>query len=141
MKKLLVVAALTASSVAVANNPVSNDELAGHQIKDVAELLAQGGQFNTVNGSQSIEKGQVVIGENGLSAYQATGEVVIELAALADADKIAAAHGLTLKQAYKKFYVVTSSQANLLDVVNTLRQDGTIVSADLGLVDLNTKVN
>lgn len=141
MKQLLVMAALTASSVAIANTDVTNDELAQHQLQDVSVLLAQGGQFGTVNGKQSVEKGQVIIGENGLSAYEATGEVIIELASFADVDKVAAAHGLTLKQAYKTFYVVTSSESNLTAVVNTLRKQGTVISADLGLIDLGTKVN
>ena len=141
MKQLLVIAAMTVSSVALANTAVSNEELAQHSVQDVSVLLAQGGQFGTVNDGQSVEKGQIIVGENGLSAYKATGEVIIELATFADADKVAAAHGLTLKQAYKSFYVVTSSQTNLTEVVNTLREQGTVISADLGLIDLGTKVN
>ncbi|OHU84972.1 MULTISPECIES: hypothetical protein [Pseudoalteromonas] len=142
MKKLLMLVALSTSSAVLANNPVSVNELQQLQIKDVSQLPSSGfTQTNELNGAQSVRKDQVIIGENGLNAYQATGEVLIQLAAFADADEVAKAHGLTLTQAYKSFYVVTSKQDNLAQVLAALQQDGTVVSASLGLKDLGVKVN
>ncbi|WP_105170042.1 hypothetical protein [Pseudoalteromonas sp. T1lg23B] len=142
MKKLLVLAALTTSSAVFANFPVSIDELQQQTLKDISQLpLSSMTQTSDLNEVHSVKKGQVIIGDNGLNAYQATGEVLIQLADFADADAVAKAHGLTLKQAYKSFYVVTSEQENLAQVLAALQQEGTVISASLGLKDLGVKVN
>ncbi|CAM4138322.1 hypothetical protein [Pseudoalteromonas byunsanensis] len=142
MKKLLVLVALTTSSAAFANFPVSVNELKQQALQDISQLpLSDLTQTSDLNDAHFVKKGQVIIGDNGLNAYQATGEVLIQLAAFANADEVAKAHNLTLKQAYKSFYVVTSKQENLAQVLAALQQEGTVVSASLGLKDLGVKVN
>ncbi|CAH9061184.1 hypothetical protein PSECIP111951_02434 [Pseudoalteromonas holothuriae] len=142
MKKLFVLCALTASSAVYANASVSVDELSNLPIQDASQLQLNG--HTTVGGllsGEAVTKGQIIIGDNGLSAFEATGEVIVQLASFADADEVAKTHGLTLKQAYKSFYVVTSSKQNLTEVVESLKQEGTVLSANLGLKNLDTKIN
>ncbi|BBN83759.1 hypothetical protein PA25_37440 [Pseudoalteromonas sp. A25] len=142
MKKLLVLCALTASSAVCANTPISFDEMKDIDVQDISQLQIDGKtKVGDVLSGEAVSKGQIIIGDNGLSAYEATGEVLIQLASFADADEVAKAHGLTLKQAYKSFYVVTASEQNLTAVIDNLKKDGTVVSANLGLKNLNTKIN
>ncbi|MBD1584424.1 hypothetical protein [Pseudoalteromonas sp. S16_S37] len=142
MKKLFVLCALTASSAVFANTPVSFDGLKDITVQDFSQLQLDGQTTvgDVLNG-EAVTKGQIIIGDNGLSAYEATGEVLIQLASFADADEVAKAHGLTLKQAYKSFYVVTASEQNLTKVLADLKKEGTVVSANLGLKNLDTKIN
>ncbi|MFC3034079.1 hypothetical protein ACFOEE_16360 [Pseudoalteromonas fenneropenaei] len=133
----LVLAVAAISTPVVANTPVSAETLEQLPVQDGASLA---GKLSTVDTAQDVSKGQIFVGTDGLHAYQATGEVIIKLSAVADADKVAKNHGLTLKQAYKHYYIVTSRQANLAEVVKQLKADGTIVAASIDVRDLDVSV-
>lgn len=138
MKKLVLISALVASSYASANTPVDVTVLESLPIQGADSLAASG--FQSVTAGQSVEKGQILVGSNGLEAYRATGEVVVKLAHVGDADKLAQTHGLTLKQAFRNYYIVTSSKENLVDVVSQLKKDGTVLSASIDLRDIGVSV-
>ncbi|WP_462151245.1 hypothetical protein [Pseudoalteromonas xiamenensis] len=138
MKNLSLLAVLVLAPSVFAKSPINVEELQGLQIQP--ETVLDGSAFVTVDGAENVQKGQILVGENGLDAYRATGEVIIKLASVADADKLAQTHGLTLKQAYKQYYIVTASKTNLNDVIISLKKDGTVLSASLDLRDLGVSV-
>ncbi|CCQ11711.1 hypothetical protein PALB_26120 [Pseudoalteromonas luteoviolacea B = ATCC 29581] len=138
MKKISLIVALAFSSSVFANDPVDATELSQFEIQDAGVL--NGSSFDSVNTAERIEKGQILVGQAGLEAYTASGEVVVKLASFADANKLAKAHNLTLKQAYKDFYIITSSVNDLNQVLAALKKDGTVVSASIDLRDLGVGV-
>lgn len=138
MKNVTLIAIMALSSSAFSSERIDVAELSKYTIQD--SVVMQSVNFADVKSSQNIQKGQVLTGEHGLEAFQSTGEVIVKLASFADAEKLAKAHNLVLKQAYADFYIVTAKDGNLKQVIDKLSKDGTVVSASIDFRDLGVGI-
>lgn len=151
---VLVLALIGAPSCAFAT--VTAEQLNGLEIKSAP--VQHTGQRVEINGEQftkqaqarsfrrsarslstnttPIIKGDIVTAENGFNEYQVTGEIVVELETNNDAHVLAKQHGLSLKQAYKQYYVLVDEQGRDLNrLITTLERSGQVKSANIDLRD------
>jgi len=154
MKLLILVSSLLSTSVLASQPSVA--DLSKLSITPVEALkLAQ--KNVTINGvvyqqkvkpsfnkrvlSSHIEIPSLVIGEvvnstDGFTAYDVTGEIIVKLAGDVDLETFSKNNNLTIKQAYKDFYILKSSdKTNLLPVVEQLQKLANVVSATIDLAD------
>lgn len=84
----------------------------------------------------SLVIGEVVNSTDGFTAYDVTGEIIVKLAGDVDLDTFSKDNNLTIKQAYKNFYILKSGdKTNLLPLVEQLQSLPNVVSATIDLAD------
>ncbi|PAJ74604.1 hypothetical protein CJF42_09805 [Pseudoalteromonas sp. NBT06-2] len=92
--------------------------------------------FSTDIEIPSLVIGEVVNSTDGFTAYDVTGEIIVKLAGDVDLEKFSKDNNLTIKQAYKNFYILKSGdKANLLPLVEQLQNLPNVVSATIDLAD------
>lgn len=85
-----------------------------------------------------VISGEVLYSENGFEEYLVTGEIIVKLSGNTDLDSFNQQNNLTIKQAYKNFYILKgSNNANLLVLVDKLQALPNVQSATIDLVDRN----
>ncbi|SFC78991.1 hypothetical protein [Pseudoalteromonas denitrificans] len=80
--------------------------------------------------------GEIVNSVDGFSSYDVTGEIIVKLSGDADLEKFTQDNNLSIKQAYKSFYILKASDKNnLLPIVAQLKSLPNVVSATIDLAD------
>jgi len=156
MKYLALLVGLTALSVQA--NQQETEQLKGLTIKPV-ETVKKKQPSVTVNGTKFLKRavkkvkgqkhltdltlpdvisGEVLYSEDGFTEYLVTGEIIVKLSSNVGLDHFNNIDGLTIKQAYKDFYILKSeANSDLLALVSQLNAMPEVLSATIDLVDRN----
>lgn len=90
------------------------------------------------DGLPSVISGEVVYSEDGFNEYLITGEIIVKLSNTVDFSEFNKQHNLSVKQAYKNFYILKSeSTEDLATLVKKLKAMPNVMSATIDLVDKN----
>ena len=86
----------------------------------------------------TVISGEVLYSEDGFFEYLVTGEVIVKLTGAVDFTELNNRHNLSIKQAYKNYYVLKGqANDNLINVVNDLIAMPNVASATIDIVDKN----
>lgn len=146
MKRITIALGLSAMSFVGLAQSVDVETLKGLSIQPVEQLQQQGNTLE-VNGTtykkltgsvDSVKNGDTLYSVDGLREFVVTGEIVVKLEGTMDFDKFSQQNDVTIKQAYKNFYILqTSDTVNLIAVVGELKTIPTVQSVTVDLVDKN----